>query len=90
MPTLTPGVGSSIYTPEHQRLIALLREMRERAGMTQTDLAVKLGRTQSFVTQYETHRRRIDFVELLAILRVFGVSLSDFAARYEARAGKRR
>jgi transcriptional regulator with XRE-family HTH domain len=63
--------------------------MREQAGMTQTDLAVKLGRTQSFVTQYETHRRRIDFVELLAILRVFRVTLSEFATRYEERARKR-
>lgn len=64
--------------------------MREQAGMTQTELAVRLGRNQSYVTRYETHRRRIDFAELLAILRALKVTLLEFAERYEQRAPTRR
>ena len=90
MCTLNPWVGSSIYTAEHQRLAALLREMREGAGLTQTDLALRLGRNQSYVTRYETNRRRIDFAELLAVLKALKVSLTEFAEQYEERASRRR
>ena len=83
-------MGSSIYTAEHKRLAALLREMREQADMTQTELALRVGRNQSYVTRYETHRRRIDFAELLAILRALDVSLREFAERYEEPASRRR
>lgn len=40
--------------------------------MTQAALAVALGKPQSFVSKYESHERRIDVVEFVAIARVLG------------------
>jgi transcriptional regulator with XRE-family HTH domain len=34
-----------------------------KAGVTQSQLAVKLGRPQSFVAKYETGERRLDVAE---------------------------
>lgn len=57
----------SLRTPEHQRLVTLLIAAREKAGITQQQLADRLGRPQSFVAKYEGGERRIDVVEFLFI-----------------------
>jgi transcriptional regulator with XRE-family HTH domain len=45
---------------------------RDRAGLTQQQLAKRLGRPQSFVAKYEGGERRLDIVEFLAISRTIG------------------
>ncbi len=45
-------------------LKSLLRDVRERAGLRQVDLAEKIGRPQSFISEYEAGQRRLDLVEL--------------------------
>jgi transcriptional regulator with XRE-family HTH domain len=47
---------------------------RKKAGLTQHDLAERLGKPQSFVAKYESGERRIDVVEFLAICRAIGTS----------------
>jgi transcriptional regulator with XRE-family HTH domain len=37
------------------------------AGLTQEEVAVRLGRPQSFVAKYEGGERRIDVVEFVAV-----------------------
>lgn len=64
---------------------ALLREIRERAGLRQIDLADRLGRPQSYVSKYEIGERRLDLFELRAICRTCGISLSDFITELESR-----
>jgi transcriptional regulator with XRE-family HTH domain len=51
-------------------LIELLIAKREVAGMTQTELADKLGEYQSFVARLESGQRRVDVVEFLEIAEV--------------------
>lgn len=63
----------SLRSPEHQKLISLLVAAREKAGMTQQQLAKHLGRPQSFVAKYEGGERRIDMVEFLAITRALNL-----------------
>lgn len=46
---------------------------RDQAGLTQTDVAARLGRPQSFVAKYEGGERRVDVIEFLAIARALGV-----------------
>ena len=81
---LLPDVGRTIYSPEQERLITLLRETRRAAGMTQSALAERLERPQSFVSKVETGERRADLVELHAICKALGVSLTSFVERFEA------
>jgi transcriptional regulator with XRE-family HTH domain len=57
----------SLRSPDHLHLIALLVAAREKAGLTQQQLADRLDRHQSFVAKYEGGERRIDVVEFLAI-----------------------
>ncbi|HEY6388986.1 MAG TPA: helix-turn-helix transcriptional regulator [Candidatus Acidoferrum sp.] len=41
-----------------------LKQARIDAGLTQTQVARKLSKPQSFVSKFESGERRIDFVEL--------------------------
>lgn len=73
----------SIHTPDYKLLLRLLREARERAGITQVDLAKTLGQTQSFVSKVELGDSRLDLVQLRTILLAIGVRLGDFVERFE-------
>ena len=48
----------------------MLIDRREAAGITQTELASKLGEYQSFVARLESGQRRIDVVEFIELARV--------------------
>lgn len=75
----------SIYSDEQAELLRLLREKRKGAGLSQTDLAKRLGRSQSFVSKYESGELRLDLVELRLICRTLGMSLSSFVRQFEKR-----
>ncbi len=49
-----------------------LAEVRQGAGVTQDELAVRLQKPQSFISAYERGQRRVDVLELLLILRALG------------------
>lgn len=76
-------MGRTIRTEEHRRLIALLRQHREAAGLRQVDLAERLDRPQSFVSKYEAGERRLDLLELRSICTALGVSLADLVRQWE-------
>jgi transcriptional regulator with XRE-family HTH domain len=68
---------------DRKRLRQLLREARIAAGLRQADVAAQLGEPQSYVSKYESGERRLDIVELWAILDVLGVNLVEFARQLE-------
>lgn len=60
--------------PGEQRIVGeCLAAARQRAGMTQRELAAALGKPQSFVSAYENGQRRIDVLEFLAIVAALNV-----------------
>lgn len=61
----------TIYTKEHQRLVAKLREARIASGLTQAQVAKALKRPQSFVSHLESGQRRIDAIELQVFARLY-------------------
>lgn len=75
---------ATIYTDEHRRMVELLREYRDKAGIRQVDLAERLGRPQSFVSKYEAGQRRLDLVELRDICAALGVDLVKLVRRWDA------
>jgi transcriptional regulator with XRE-family HTH domain len=79
------AVKKSIYSPEQVELVRLLREKRKDAGLSQIELAKRLGRSQSFVSKYESGELRLDLVELNLICRALGISLSSFVRQFEKR-----
>ena len=67
----------SQHTREYDRFVAALRAARERAGLTQSDVAKKLRTYASFVSKCEAGERRLDVVELKRLCAVYGVGLVD-------------
>ena len=47
----------------------MLVEARKNGGWTQEQIAVKLGKPQSFVAKYEGGERRLDLIELIEVAR---------------------
>ena len=48
-------------------------EARKTAGLTQVEVAERLGQPQSYVSRYERGGRRLDVVEFLKVAEVMGV-----------------
>lgn len=57
----------SAFTAEYKRLCTLLREARDKAGLTQQQVARRLNRPQSYVSKYESGERRLDVIEFIRI-----------------------
>jgi transcriptional regulator with XRE-family HTH domain len=53
-------------------MIELLIEKREACGMTQSDLALRLGEYQSFVARLESGQRRVDVIGFIALAEILG------------------
>lgn len=58
-------VAKSQFAIIYRNVPVLLRRLRESAGLTQRDLAKKIGKTQSWVFKTESAARRIDIAEFL-------------------------
>lgn len=84
---MEPAALKSLRSPEHLRLIELLTAAREKAGLTQQQLADRLGKHQSFVAKYEGGERRIDVIEFLTIARALELDPSravrEIASRHK-------
>ncbi len=70
----TARMVRSVFSPEYAPLRAILVEMRQAAGLTQRDLAQRLGREHSFVARIEQGDRRLDVIESLWICRACGAN----------------
>jgi len=57
----------SIFSDKYNQLRELLIGTRKSAGLTQTQLAKRLERPQSFVSKFERGERRLDIIEFLDV-----------------------
>lgn len=70
-------MAKTLGSERHKALINLLIEAREKAGLTQTELAEKIGEYQSFVARLESGQRRVDVVEFLELAEVLGFDADE-------------
>ena len=68
---------------ERKTLLQILRELRRQRNLTQDELAKAMGVKQAFVSKYETGERRLDFLDLVGICDVLGISIINFAERFQ-------
>jgi transcriptional regulator with XRE-family HTH domain len=61
-----------LNSPRYQVLRKLIRDERKRRGLSQAQVALALGRPQSYVADFERRERRIDVVEYLALADAIG------------------
>lgn len=71
----------SQHASRYRHLPPLLRALREEAGLTQRDLAGRLGKPQSWVYNCESANRRVDATEFIDWARGCGVDPRDAFAR---------
>lgn len=69
------AMAKSMYSAAYRQLIAAVVNARKKAGLTQRDLAQRLGKPQNYVGRVETEQRRLDFIELLHWLAACGVEV---------------
>lgn len=62
------------YTAFRERLI----KARKDAGMTQGEVNERIGKPHSFISKCELGERRVDFVELQMLAKVYGKSIAFF------------
>lgn len=65
--------------------LAMLREARVAANMTQQDLATALNVERTVVTKAETGVRRLDPIETFEWVRCLGITFAEFASALEER-----
>ncbi|WP_337186557.1 helix-turn-helix transcriptional regulator [Phenylobacterium sp.] len=63
---------SNLNDPAYRTFVARLAALRTASGVTQSELAARLGRPQSYVSKIERHERRIDPAEFWRIARALG------------------
>jgi len=62
----------SVFTTEYRNFLQQLINARKLAGLTQREVATRLGKPQSFVSKYENGERRLDVVEYLKVASAIG------------------
>lgn len=60
----------SLRTPPHLALLKILRKRREALGLTQKEVARRLGRGQSWLSKIEIGERRMDVIEFARLCKV--------------------
>jgi transcriptional regulator with XRE-family HTH domain len=74
--TTTPGFRD----PRYRALIDKLAAERRRLGITQEQLAARLGLHKQFVSRVELGERRLDVVEFADFALALGISPADLIA----------
>lgn len=71
----------SVFTDAYAAFRDTLIAVRKDAGVTQVELAERLGKPQQFISKIENGDRRVDLVEFVAVCRALRVDPKDaFAA----------
>ena len=68
----------SIHTKEYAYFVAQLRKARLEAGLTQMQVAKKLKRPQSHISNIESGQQRVDVVELQRFAKLYNKDVNYF------------
>jgi transcriptional regulator with XRE-family HTH domain len=62
-------MSKALFAEAHAIVVAELTALRKRMGVSQVELARRLGKPQQFVSRVELGDRRVDIVEFYAVVR---------------------
>jgi len=71
-------LAKTLRTRGHRALLAVLVASRRDAGLTQADLAKRLGVVPSWVAKVEIGERRLDVIEFTTIARALKIKPLTF------------
>lgn len=75
----------SVFTGKYERFRQLIVQARKDAGLTQVQLARKLGKPQSYVSKYEIGERRLDVIEFVEVAGALGTTPETLLRRLRSR-----
>jgi transcriptional regulator with XRE-family HTH domain len=81
-------MARSFGSARHNALVAFLKKRRREAKLTQAQVAKRLKRYQSFVTDYERGQKSIDAVLLVEIAEAIGFDPRDAIRLIERTKGR--
>lgn len=76
---------SSIYSPEHRVMVALLRDLRLEAGLSQAQVGEALGLPQTKVSAVEVGQRGLDYLQVREFVELYGLTMAKFATTLDER-----
>lgn len=62
-----------VVSADHKTFVGILTSIRKAAGLTQRDMAAKLGRAHSIIAKIETGQRNVSVLEFMAWCRAAAV-----------------
>lgn len=77
-----------VTSPSYEAAINHLVAVRKSAGLSQRDLAERLGKPRSFVSKLENRERRLDVVEFIAYAKALGADPSALMTTMRAAVGE--
>jgi transcriptional regulator with XRE-family HTH domain len=78
-------MSKPLHSAAYSLFIEELRAARDRVGVSQSELAARIGEDQTFVSKCERGVRRLDVVELKRWTDALGVGLIDFVKLLDRR-----
>jgi transcriptional regulator with XRE-family HTH domain len=72
------NVNDKGYHKAYKKFLARLVQARRDAGLTQVEVGERLGKAHSFLSKCELGERRVDFVELQQLAKIYGKDISFF------------
>jgi transcriptional regulator with XRE-family HTH domain len=79
----------SRFEDEYGVLLQRLIETRKAAGVTQVQVAERLGKTQSHVSMCENREREISIIDLWKWCRALGTTMGEFTRQFEEEIARR-
>ena len=70
--------GNEAYQEASAEFRKRLIKARRAAGLKQKDVSLALGKPKSFISKCEQGERRLDFVEVLMLAKIYRTDVSFF------------
>jgi transcriptional regulator with XRE-family HTH domain len=74
-------MGKNLRNQKHQALMAAIVFARKRRGLTQRQLASRLGRAHSFVGKVESGERQLNVLEFCELANALDISPTAFLGK---------
>lgn len=78
-------MSKPLHSADYSLFVEELRAARDRVGLSQKELAARIGEDQTFVSKCERGVRRLDVVELKRWTDGLGVGLIEFVRLLDQR-----
>lgn len=71
-------------------MLMVLQDFRRKSGLSQEEIADKLGIDQAMYSKWERGERRMDFLEVYEVVFILGFDFSSFSVEFTKRLGMAR